>query len=87
MLPCLSGLWELEVDDKAVNWERSRVRVRKTSCDLTWAGSTSTSFLVMSSGQDTGDWGWHLGGAGRAGLELGIGSHPHQEDVSAVGIA
>lgn len=25
MLLCVSGLWELEVDDKAVNWEKKQL--------------------------------------------------------------
>lgn len=41
---------------------------------LSWAGDTGTTFLVMSTGQDTGD--WPLGGAGWEGQgqsgDLGI---------------
>lgn len=29
MLLCVSGLWELEVDDKAVNWEKKQLLSEK----------------------------------------------------------
>lgn len=39
MFFCVLDLWELEVDDKVVNWEREeRVRVRRASCDLIMLG-------------------------------------------------
>ena len=53
MLPCVSSLRELRVDDKAITWERKHsVHPGKmVSGNLCWAGSTGTKFLTMSIGQ------------------------------------
>lgn len=65
MLPCVSDLWELEVDDKAVNWEREeRVRVRRASCDLIMLGWKCWQDISGDIQLGTGTWG---DGKARAG--------------------